>query len=274
MFSGPDFIYADALFPHAQTYIFSGIEPVGRIPDIGALPKEIRAHALACVRAPFDYFQNYGVFVTAELHAANESCEFKGNLPLLLLALSRAGKTIRTVEFVEIGEGGETLPRDSDSNEQSASGVKIEFEDRNRRQRSLYYFNVDLSDAAAGVTRFLKFCEGFGDAATFLKGASYLLHRAEFSKTRSFILDHSKLIVQDDSGIPLKYFKDDAWSIRPFGSYRKPIRIFTRFDQPDMHTLFDKRSSPPIDFGFGYRWRSDEANLLLLTRHPLKKSNN
>ena len=32
MFSGPDFLYANAFFPNASTYILCGIEPVGPVP--------------------------------------------------------------------------------------------------------------------------------------------------------------------------------------------------------------------------------------------------
>ena len=42
MFSGPDFLYANAFFPNASTYILCGIEPVGPIPDIDKIPR----HAL------------------------------------------------------------------------------------------------------------------------------------------------------------------------------------------------------------------------------------
>ena len=37
LFSGPDFLYANALFPNASTYVFCGLEPVGPIPDVGTL---------------------------------------------------------------------------------------------------------------------------------------------------------------------------------------------------------------------------------------------
>ena len=33
MFSGPDFLYANAFYPNASTYILSGLEPVGPLPD-------------------------------------------------------------------------------------------------------------------------------------------------------------------------------------------------------------------------------------------------
>ncbi len=43
MFSGPDYLYADAFFPEATTYVLSGLEPVGQVADLTKLPP----HALA-----------------------------------------------------------------------------------------------------------------------------------------------------------------------------------------------------------------------------------
>ena len=37
MFSGPDFLYAVSFFPSAQTYVLSGLEPVGEVPQLTGL---------------------------------------------------------------------------------------------------------------------------------------------------------------------------------------------------------------------------------------------
>jgi hypothetical protein len=263
MFSGPDFIYADAFFPNATTYVLSGLEPIGEIPDILATPVAARAHALTCVRAPFNHFQNYGVFLTAELEAAGKNCEFRGNLPLLLVALAHAGKSIRAVDFVEIDRNGALLQRRSSTNGDNAQGVRIEFANERRGVRTLFYFSVDFSDSGVNTHGFLKFSEQLGNGASLLKAASYLLHEVTFSQTCNFLLDHSATIVEDDSGIPLKYFKPDEWLLRPFGDYRTPVRPFQSYDQPDLRALFRSHHPQPIEFGFGYPWRAQEANLLL-----------
>ena len=39
MFSGPDFLYADAFLPGADTYVLSALEPVGEIPDLTGLSR-------------------------------------------------------------------------------------------------------------------------------------------------------------------------------------------------------------------------------------------
>ena len=39
MFSGPDFLYADAFYSKATTYVLSALEPVGSVPDLMRLPR-------------------------------------------------------------------------------------------------------------------------------------------------------------------------------------------------------------------------------------------
>ena len=50
MFSGPDFLYANAFFPNASTYVMSGLEPTGPVPDLTKLSREGRARGSAISR--------------------------------------------------------------------------------------------------------------------------------------------------------------------------------------------------------------------------------
>jgi len=46
MFSGPDFLYASAFFPNASTYVMSGLEPTGPVPDLTKLSRDSLANGL------------------------------------------------------------------------------------------------------------------------------------------------------------------------------------------------------------------------------------
>ena len=49
MFSGPDFLYADAFYSKATTYVLSALEPVGSVPDLSQLPRGgVGGRALQC----------------------------------------------------------------------------------------------------------------------------------------------------------------------------------------------------------------------------------
>jgi hypothetical protein len=72
--------------------------------------------------------------------------------------------------------------------------------------------------------------------------------------------------VQDDSGIPVSYFKSDQWQFFPFGRYLGPIAIFPGRYQHRLAEIYHKGPAKPLDFGLGYRWRPNESNLLLAVR--------
>ena len=99
-----------------------------------------------------------------------------------------------------------------------------------------------------------------------LKAASYLMHENSFSEVRDFLLRNSKVIIQDDSGIPLAYFDPNKWNLRFFGVYLGPIDMFKQHYQPRLRELYQQSNPPPLDFGFGYRWNYKEANLSVATR--------
>jgi hypothetical protein len=83
---------------------------------------------------------------------------------------------------------------------------------------------------------------------------------------RDFLIANSTAMVQDDSGVPLRYFDPKKWDLQPFGRYLGPIGVFPGRYQPAYAVLF--RNGRPIDFGIGYRWRPNESNLLLAIKKP------
>jgi hypothetical protein len=88
-----------------------------------------------------------------------------------------------------------------------------------------------------------------------------------FNRIRNFILDHSRMIVQDDAGIPLAYFDHDKWNVRLFGNYIGPIEIFKQHYQPRLTDLYRESNPPPLQFNFGYRWNYKESNLMVVQRN-------
>jgi hypothetical protein len=261
-FSGPDFIYADAFFPRASTYILVGLEPVGPIPAIN----ERTRHSLPYLRASLNTILNISYFITSDMGSRLHQGELRGTLPILYIFLARSGKTIREVTLVRFDKEGNVQPTDQRAAFVTNSGVKIAFTDKGGRQQTLYYFSTDLSDSGVNHSGFLKFAEKFAPGDALVKSASYLLHGGNFSRTRKFLLDHSQSIVQDDTGIPLAQFKREEWDLKPFGAYLGPIPIFQGMYQPLLAQLFKQNRPPKLEFGIGYRFRGFDSNLLLAVR--------
>lgn len=265
MFSGPDFLYADAFFPNASTYVLSGLEPVGPVPDVTRLSAGTLAAELRRLQSALDTVLNISFFITKNMSAQLSTGHLKGTLPVLYVFLARSGKTINDVSLVNLNPDGTLSPLEETA-KGSARAVRITFSDEGGRQRTLYYFSTDLSDGGVKNSGFLKFCAKLGTGDSFIKSASYLLHSGSFSTVRTFLLEHSATIVQDDSGIPVTYFKPQDWQLRAFGSYPGPISIFANHYQGKLKALFQTGKAGPLPFGVGYRWRPQESNLLVATR--------
>ncbi len=260
MFGGPDFAHADAFYPHASTYVLSGLEPVGRKPPVTALQGEQLASALATLRGSFTNFLKFGYFITSEMGAQFKAGRFTGTLPVLYVMLASSGKTIHKVEHVALSGGRAVRVR-------SGSAVRITFSGRGGGQKTLYYFQTNLADAGVAQSGFLTFCARLGEGDSLVKSASYLLHLGHFSRVRAFLLKHSATIVQDDTGIPFKYFKRSVWNLRPYGKYLGPIEIFKHAYQEDLAQFFKTGGARAVRFGIGYRWHPTRTNVLVAERN-------
>ncbi len=266
MFSGPDFLYADAFYSKATTYVLSALEPAGAVPDLTRLPRGGVGAALSNVERSMGTIINFSFFITKMMRTDLRAGQVFGTLPILYVFLARTGKTVRDVSAVTVDDQGVLLPQATMSGKNLTQGVRIRFAAADGVEKTLYYFSTNLANDGVRVTGFLKFCEGLAPANSFIKSASYLLHSGSFTTVRDFLLNNSSVIIQDDSGIPLANYDPKKWRFFPFGRYAGPIGEFPGRYQPKYSELF--RRSQPMDFGIGYRWRSYESNLLLSIKLP------
>jgi hypothetical protein len=248
MFSGPDFLFVDQFFPNASVYIMCGKEAIGPPPD----PTRVTDmnSALGNLRYAMKDALRTTYFITQDMKVGLESQQFRGVLPILYVFLARADKSIREVSFT------------------GHNSVRISFRDNHSgREQTLFYFTTDLSDGGiASNPGFMNFCHQHGVGYSFLKAPSYLMFEEGFSRVREFILNHSSLIVQDDSGIPLRYFNRGKWNVRVFGAYVGPISMFKQHSQSDLAHLYETTNPPPFGVGFGYQWDYRKSNLIVAQR--------
>ena len=260
MFSGPDFLYANTFFPSASTYILCGTEPVGPVPDVEALSAAVLGSALANLRKALESSLNWSFFITKHMKTDLKQRQLSGTLPVLYVFLARSGCTIDSVDLVKLDEAGKF----AEPSKRSTSGVKIVFHGAGGRSQALYYFTTDLADWSVTMNPgFMKFCEAQGRGASLLKAASYLMHGNHFTRVRDFVLASSDLILQDDSGIPFRFFEAEKWSVQLYGRYVGPITTFKKYPQPDLTKAYNGTESRPLNFSFGYQWHPSRSSLLI-----------
>jgi hypothetical protein len=264
MFSGPDFLYADAFYSNASTYVLSALEPPGSVPDLARMPRGGIGAALYSVEHSLGSILSFSFFITKKMKADLHAGQLEGTLPLLYVFLARSGKTIRNVSPVALDDKGTAYFSGENPGPNATRGVRIVFAGGDGAEKTLYYFSTDLSNSGVRSSGFLKFCATLAPGNSLIKSASYLLHSGNFTTVRDFILTNSATIVQDDSGIPLTNYGARKWRFFPFGRYAGPIAEFHGRYQESYAELF--RRAQPMDFGIGYRWRTHESNLLLSVR--------
>ena len=266
MFSGPDFLYADAFYPKAVTYVLSALEPVGKVPDLTKVPRGSIGSNLYDIEQSLGSILSFSFFITKEMKTDLQAGPISGTLPLLYVFLARSGKTIRDVSLIALDDKGATYFANENAGTNITRGVRIVFASGDGQEKTLYYFATDLSNRGVKSSGFLQFCQTLAPANSLIKSASYLLHTGHFTTVRDFLLANSATIIQDDSGIPLVSYDPKKWRFFPFGRYAGPIDKFPGTYQPKYAELF--RRAQPMDFGIGYRWRSFESNLLLSVKLP------
>jgi hypothetical protein len=264
MFSGPDFLYANAFYGKATTYVMAALEPPGAVPDLTKLPRGTVNSALANIEHSLSTIMNFSFFITKHMKTDLHVGQIGGALPILFVFMERSGKSIKEVTSVTIDEGGAVHTSGEDAKANAPHGVKILFAGKDGVERTLYYFSTDLSNGGVKSSGFLKFCQTLAPGNSLIKSASYLLHSGNFSTVRDFLLANSATIIQDDSGIPLGDYSAKKWHFFPFGHYAGPISEFPGRYQQSYAELF--RRAQPMDFGIGYRWRTHDSNLLLAVK--------
>lgn len=267
LFGGPDFINAFALFPSARTYILGGLEPVGSMVPPERLDESRLAFGLEGLRDSTSVILQFSHFITRDMKVDFDKTDFKGVLPILLAFVSLGGGEVLDVRFVGVTKNGELrVVEQSGQVPGLAPGVMISFRQHAEAPpQTLYYIQSDLSDGAVRANPgVLTWMRTFAPGISYLKAASYLMHEPYFSTVRSFLLNESRAILQDDSGIPLRYFAPGSWHLAFFGNYTGTLDIFQKYFQQDLDEAY-RSGAPvfPIEFGTGYKWQVGESNLML-----------
>ncbi|HAN75839.1 MAG TPA: hypothetical protein DCQ51_03390 [Planktothrix sp. UBA8407] len=261
-FSGPDFLYASLFFPTAKEYVLTALEPVGTLPDFNELSESQRHQKLANIKNSLYSLLQFSFFQTKEMKSDLSN---QGVLPLILLFMARTNNRILDLQYIGLDQDAKIQKFEKGM----IPGVKIDFVHNGEKQpRTLYYFSADISDDGLKKTpQFSKFIKQINQPVTYLKAASYLMHRPGFSAIRELILDQSQAVLQDDSGIPLKYFAPKKWNLNFFGTYTAPISLFSVRYQPDLRKVYQSNTSlKPLNFGVGYKFGVNQSNLMLATK--------
>ncbi len=272
-FSGPDILYAQTFFPEADKYVMIGLEPIGSLPNFTKENTDSLDIYFKKVNTALNAILKFSFFRTQSMKNDLKNEDVDGTLHLLFLFLKRTGNNFCSAKAVSVDTTGAIKYVGSFSDlkklKTNTRGVEIQFTDKNNKPKTLYYFSLNAADGGLKSNKgFMAYLKNMGPINTYLKGASYLMHKNYFSMVRTVILSQSEHIIQDDSGIAFHYFLDDEhkWNYTFFGQYLKPIPMFKEFYQKDLDSLYKQQGAKPIGFGIGYNFKDKNSNFMIATK--------
>jgi hypothetical protein len=243
----------------ARTFILVGLEPPGSLPTRELVERKNPQEYLPRIRRTIYSLLHRSFFITEAMDKQIRGQITDGVLPLLLIELVRSGHTVLGYQHVEIDPQGNLVPWKTPNEPPTTRanhGVVIEYRaDGEKETRRVIYLSVNLHDSVFGAnTAFHKFMEARQPVATFFKAASYLPHQKGFSQIRNYVLQISSGVVQDDTGIPFRYWDPAKWDVQLYGQYTKPYGSFRYMVQPDLRKAYSEGSEnvKPLGFYIGY----------------------
>lgn len=272
-FSGPDLINVTTLFPGRPGYVLLSLEPVGGLPDLAGFSAPDFDRFFAMLEQSLSSALEWDFFQTKELRQDLSVPGLEGVLPLLLFFAARDGQQVVDVRFLFVGADGalEEIPAGSGPPPERAGvpGVRLSLREPGAEAVvDFCYFAVDLGSYSVEQKRgFFSWVAARGPFTTYLKAASYLMFKPKYQAIERFILEHSRDVLQDDSGIPFADLQGAGWKVALYGSYVGPVRLFASRHQEDLAEAYETRSDVgPLPFAAGYRIRPAESTLMLATK--------
>ncbi|MDR2835223.1 MAG: hypothetical protein LBV69_03350 [Bacteroidales bacterium] len=274
-FSGPDFLHAYLLFPNAKNYLLLAQEHLGKIPDFSKMKQvELEQFLDKFYFSIRDIFQR-SYFITNRMNTDLNNSSLQGVLPVILFFLAKTEHSIVDVKYEKLTTSLDFQEFTTNPSGVFSSGESIIIKffnnsDTTKQIKSLRYFRCDISDEGLkNAPNFSKFLSNQTQINSYTKSASYCLHNSNFSIIRNIMLKNSDAILQDDTGIPYRFFTILEWTPFLFGKYEKPIADF-KGDYLIQNDLMKKYELEidiyPLPFSLGYHWKTGAQNQMLFIK--------
>jgi len=266
-FSGPDFAYMYSFLPTANTYYMVALEPVGIIPEMSKIGNSMNSFFGALNSAIRDNLK-LSFFITKSMKVQMNNEQIQGTIPVLLFYMARMNMHIQDIKPVTISKDGKQIVDESNalvSNKKFTNGVEISFIRPGENTISkLYYYSVSIrNDGFESMPQAETYLKSLPiNMTTIVKSSSYCMHEDKYNRIREIVLSHSKHLIQDDSGVPFRFFNKPDWNFGYYGIYTRPIAAFSHFYQEDLKKSWPSNAQK-LSFRFGY---NEESNIFVATR--------
>jgi hypothetical protein len=266
-FSGPDFLIPNTLFTQTKHIVMFGLELPGK--DMSKYGNDFALNSMPLMQKSLrDYFGK-SYFITKNMMTDLKSDSLNGVTPLISTFLVKSNFKLISIKNFKLNGAGEKVYFDLEKDSFSYAntyGVEINYTKDFIDSLRIDYLSFNAEDPSMqNHPEIMQFFEKTipSNTVSYLKSASYLLHYNGFSTIRNLVLNKSKYVLQDDTGIAQRYFTND-WKLSLWGVYEKPIKDFTGVYQKDLDSLYKvNKQVNPLPFNMGYHYFNGNQNLLL-----------
>jgi hypothetical protein len=267
-FGGPDIMTAQTFFPAAATYVLVGLEPPGSLPDPNMV-RDSAASYLPNLRGSLGSILSRSFFVTKEMDQQLRGQAADGLLPVMLIELVRNGNQVRGLRYIGLDDDGKWTERTAaQPSRGKTEGVAVEFADSTGALHTLAYFSLNLrNERYQHNLAFHRHLERLAPMSAMFKSTSYMPHKKEFDIIRNQVLTRASAVVQDDSGIPYRFYDASAWQVKLYGHYDQPYGSFRFLKQEDLRLAFaEPERVSDLPFSIGYGFGRMKSNLLVAAK--------
>jgi hypothetical protein len=274
--SGADLINLFTMYPNSREYLMVALEEPGIVPDPLKMSEWDICLGLISIRNVIWTLASQNYFISSIMKKEMPNKYLTGVGPVILVLAARMNLFINNFEEVQIDARGTLSPVDPNGikNDEKPviAGCRITFTSPGSYfKRKITYLQIRLSsDTFRGTGPESIFFKKYPRFNTIMKSAVFLLHSPNFKDLADDILKRSVVMVQDDSGIPYRYFNKDEWGITHYGNYAYPypltdLKIYPY--QPDLAADMAANSKPlPFNYGYGRSIGLNKSNLMVGTK--------
>lgn len=273
-FSGADWPTIAYVYPQGQRYIFFGLEQEGDPHTLRLLaPGEI-ARNLQGAYSTLEDLLRLSFFKTKDMQEKLAHGKVRGLLPVFLALFARTGHVVYLVQHIYLREDGtlDTLSLYKRKPPQSAwdnpiTGLRFQVGLPEGPLQEVIYLSLNAANTGLEELQGSRaFLSRLHPCVTLIKSASYLLFGPAFSEMRRLILTQSVAILEEDSGIPYRFFDSTAWRVQLYGVYHAPIPLFRSKFQADLWQAYRAQPVKRLPFNIGYHIVPGQSNLIWAVR--------
>lgn len=294
-FGGGDLLSALVAFPNATEITTISLELAGDPRRLRTLSASRLEQSLGALRAEIGGLISVGSN-TSENLSAQQRNDLPGQVSSFLLGLVAGGYEPIAMRYFTLDDGGaihylEHAEIEALDKEAKAHRPKSLKHDWLSPTFSTAFANVEIEYRKVGETavrvhrhigwnlgddylrthpQLVRHLEKKGRVTMLVKGASYLLWRADFSRIRDYMLDHLAWMLSDSTGIPPTYAKPANLVQETYGYYHGAFLEGARGSRADEAFVALWRAQPrrKLGFRFGYVDMDSQAHLVVTRPRP------